>query len=157
MCTLKDLPYFNVLHAFAPRIVFAMSLKKRCLGKHRGHVWTPSYIFESTLLCLVWSPGKNSSSGAIRLRQGIRLSGGKSSSGNSSSEFVFGKESVFGGQFGFREFVFGIRLRGGIRLQPYTFYPRSFHPQTFHPHIFHIHFMRQTHKAFQSAPFPMKF
>ena len=47
--------------------------------------------------------------GAIRL-QGIRLPN-SSSGGNSSSEFVFG------GQFVFGEFVFAIRLRGGIRLR----------------------------------------
>ena len=99
-----------VLHAFAPRIVLAMSLQKRCLGRHRGHVWRPHHTFSNaTPLCLAWSSGKNSSSsssgrnsssGGKSSLQGIRLrnlssgsnpsSGNNSSSGNSSSEFVFG-------------------------------------------------------------------
>ena len=113
MCALQDLPYFNVLHAFAPRIVLAMSLQKRCLQQASGaRMETPSYTC-SNLHSFVWSGqefvfGSNSSSARNS------SSGGKSSSWNSSSEFVFGKQSVFGGQFALG---FGIRLRVGIRLR----------------------------------------
>ena len=67
---------------------FAETLPGQASG---ARIETPSYIFESTLLCLVWSSGKSSPSGAIRLRQGLR------------------------GQV-----VFGIRLRVGILLREGT-------------------------------------
>ena len=70
-----------------------------------------TYIQCSGKMCLRAIRLRNSSSG------GNSSSGWNASSSNSSSEFVFGGDFVFWLECVFEQFVFGIRLRRGIRLR----------------------------------------
>ena len=110
---------------------FAETLPAASIGGTHGDPIL--YMFESTLLCLVWS--RIRLRGAIRLQHEIRLRGASRLRG----EFVFGirlreairlrrkirlgvrnptsgRNSSSGKEFIFGEFVFGIRLREVIRL-----------------------------------------